>query len=478
MVNPNKPDVRDLLRVAKGIRDYCILTGHGGTNAAALIRSLAPFDDEAPTRQSDHLTKLRVALGDVCRDIDDHTLTRILAGDPPIWIRSPHPSSQADGASKDRTGFDAVMERLRAIWRPSWQRLLLPWFAITLLCLAIHYTQWTLNANRLLVHVDEHVSMDLQDEVRALIVLAQAVESNRGESGGPDVNMPAQTVFDEAMDEFAAYHFRETSLASESAAKHSEFHPIVAGRTLWRDIWDNLLEGEVRTGTQAEDDAADPPSDVLDATFEEKEATTPTDGGSEADALLEVVRDRDSPAMGAPIPGAPPSSGETERASSVALMQPALDGREVVLDVMAWIAEETGRDANLVGGHVYAQQSLVSAAGQLTDKIAIANRFALPIIYGSLGAALFCLVRVLTPALSDLGPGRASLRILFGAFAAMTMSMLFIPANVFTINDQSSPTLIFLVCFVFGYSFDAVLAALHRLEVFLQGQLTPRKPGG
>ncbi|WP_372573777.1 hypothetical protein [Ruegeria jejuensis] len=84
-------------------------------------------------------------------------------------------------------------------------------------------------------------------------------------------------------------------------------------------------------------------------------------------------------------------------------------------------------------------------------------------------------MRVLTPALSELAPARAFLRILFGAFAAMTLSMLFIPANVFSINEQSNPTLIFLACFLFGYSFDAVLSALHRMEAFLQGRLQPQE---
>ncbi|MEX0351271.1 MAG: hypothetical protein AB3N15_17750 [Paracoccaceae bacterium] len=488
-----KPEVRDLLTAARATRTYCMLTGRGGDKSDTLIEALAPFDGSPSQIKAQHLVDLRKAMRDTCRDIDDYTLTRILDGDPPVRISNPSaryrkPSNEEEQDRDWTTWLPRFLTNLRQSWPWFWQRWVLPGIAIMLLILAMHYTHWSFSANLLLSRLDEHIATDIHEEVRDLIVVARAIESNGQEGSNSGSSAPAQKLFNETMSRLKAYHYQEEALRAESASASQRFDVLIATRESANGISAKLFPPQRRA----------PPSPPVVKT----EASTTSQGAlgmigvglgreqtlSSASDVMNTVNqiERETSRQMARAATAATASptGETgdgtanaaDAAEQSSLVQIALAGHDGFLEIVREISKKTGRNSRSnPADHIVTRLQLLQSAEELKAKISLANRFALPMVYGSLGAALFCLVRVLTPALSDLGPARAFLRILFGAFAAMTLSMLFIPANVFTINEQSNPTLIFLACFLFGYSFDAVLSALHRMEAFLQGRLQPQE---
>ncbi|MCL6285402.1 hypothetical protein M3P21_17880 [Ruegeria sp. 2012CJ41-6] len=488
-----KPEVRDLLTAARATRTYCMLTGRGGDKSDTLIDALAPFDGSPSQIKAQHLVELRKAMRDTCRDIDDYTLTRILDGDSPVRISNPSaryrkPSTEEEQEFNWATWFPRILNRARQSWPWLWQRWVLPGIAIVLLLLAMHYTHWSFSANLLLSRLDEHIATDIHEEVRDLIVVARAIESNGQDGANPASSAPAQKLFNETMSRLKAYHYQEEALRAESASAAQRFDVLIATRESANGISAKLFPPQRRQlppvpVVNAEAAAAQQGALGLLGPVLGREQTLSA-ASDVMNTVTQIERETTRQMARAANATTAAPSGEagglptntTEVAEQSSLVQIALAGHDGFLEIVREISKKTGRNSRSnPADHIVTRLQLLQSAEELKAKISLANRFALPMVYGSLGAALFCLVRVLTPALSDLGPARAFLRILFGAFAAMTLSMLFIPANVFSINEQSNPTLIFLACFLFGYSFDAVLAALHRMEAFLQGRLQPQE---
>ncbi|MDP5217804.1 hypothetical protein Q5Y75_11285 [Ruegeria sp. 2205SS24-7] len=487
-----KPEVRDLLTAARATRTYCMLTGRGGDKSDKLIDALAPFDGSPSQIKPQHLVELRKAMRDTCRDIDDYTLTRILDGDSPVRISNPSARYRKPSAEEEQdltwaTWLPRALNRTRQSWPWFWQRWVLPGIAIMLLLLAMHYTHWSFSANLLLSRLDDHIATDIHEEVRDLIVVARAIETNGRDGANPASSAPAQKLFNETMSRLKAYHYQEEALRAESASASQRFDVLIATRESANGISAKLFPPQRRplpppstlnaqAATQQGALGIIGPSLGREQTLSAASDVMSTVTQIERETTRQMARAANAAtATPAGEAGAQPASAN-ETAQQSSLVQIALAGHDGFLEIVREISKKTGRNSRSnPADHIVTRLQLLQSAEELKAKISLANRFALPMVYGSLGAALFCLVRVLTPALSDLGPARAFLRILFGAFAAMTLSMLFIPANVFSINEQSNPTLIFLACFLFGYSFDAVLAALHRMEAFLQGRLQPQE---
>ncbi len=489
-----KPEVRDLLSAARATRTYCMLTGRGADKSDRLIDALSPFDGAPSQIKPHHLVELRKAMRDTCRDIDDYTLTRILDGDPPVRISAPASRTRrTNGSDEEDIDWSARLSnmyfRIKRGWPWLWQRWILPGIAVLLFIFAMHYTHWTFSANQLLARLNDHISTDIHDEVRDLIVVARAIETNGEQTSNPGSNAPAQKLFNETMSRLKAYHFQEYDLHTKTAAALKRFDIVVATREAIRGIGPKIFQDtqsnvekavqNLKLGSESSGgmETEEVETNLGSNTQSPKDVVKTAD---QAEEKVEQLRNR-SVVLNVNQRAGPPDENLpdlSEAEQMLAMIQIALAQRAGFLEIVKQISTQTDRHPERVAhDHIVSSLELLGSAEKLKSRISQANRFALPIIYGALGAALFCLVRVLTPALSELGPAREFLRILFGAFAAMTLSMLFIPANVFSINEQSNPTLIFLACFLFGYSFDAVLAALHRLEAFLQGRLQTQDNG-
>ena len=481
----DKQDIKDLLIAARGTRNYCMLTGRGAEKTDVLIDALAPFDGNLEDITPLQLVSLRKAMRDVCQDIDDYTLKKIIEGDSPIRMGA----SQTFAESLTENGQDGVRPSIVKIfrawinryWPAFWQRAILPAMAVGFLVLAMHYTHWTFNANVLLTRLDEHLDTDVYEEIRDLIVVANAIEKASANTGTPASNLPSQKLFSQTMNKLKNYHYREAKLRGESITAVDSFNAIAALRERLVALPGTVTGGSVGFVETPADDTVMASTSIEVQESEVAMLSPGDDLSNKLDAVdagvsgddVSITNTAQTESKGIPIAASSPASAQnwTEPVSA------AIEKDARFLEIVQIFSQRTYRHPDISEDYVGTRSSLLQTARELAEKISIANRFALPMIYGSLGAALFCLVRVLTPSLSDLGPARAFLRILFGAFAAMTLSMLFIPANIFTINDQSNPTLIFLACFLFGYSFDAVLAALRRMETFFQERLQPNNPG-
>jgi hypothetical protein len=113
----------------------------------------------------------------------------------------------------------------------------------------------------------------------------------------------------------------------------------------------------------------------------------------------------------------------------------------------------------------------------IESNIMIANRVLLPVLYGVLGAFLFNIVRYLSVDLANPSFIESFLRIVFAAFAAITVSMLLIPSQIVDVGAANNPTIVYLFCFLFGYSINAFIRLLERLESFLSGRFAPNERG-
>ncbi|MEM6824875.1 MAG: hypothetical protein AAF566_07175 [Pseudomonadota bacterium] len=494
----DKQEVKDLLTTARATRNYCMLTGRRKDASDKLIVALAPFDG-APSRiKVEDLTTLRKAMRDVCQSIDPYTLTRILDGDPPVQIgtRGPKPQTTPNG-NAEQGRIAAVWEWMQFFWPKLWQRAVLPGAGIVLLVMAMHYTHWALGANILLTKLDDHLETDFYGEIRDLIVVAAAISEDTGDGLSAPPGSPTQQLFDQTISRLTAYHVEDVHLRASAVETDIKIDVITAASEFVRGLPARINRPRVERvgpnlGIDDTGEGADAPGQTAEAANGDDsleghlidQVRKEVDDAVRASGTIAMAETLAAAAEPQPLP-APPAIVSTGAAGvakltpelsdealvAVGLLQTATSGNETFKEIVKLVSEMTGRSEGDTTSYEEGRRELQNYYSNISGKISIVNRWALPVLYGSLGAALFCLVRVLTPSLSDLGPARTFLRVLFGAFAAMTLSALFIPANVFSINDQSNPTLIFLACFLFGYSFDSVLAALHRLETFLRGRL-------
>lgn len=475
--------MQEMLSAAKALREYCILTGRTQKSTDELIKQLAPFDGPPSKVTPEHLVNLRIALRNVCQDIDDYTLTCILTGRPPVTVSLPEPGVTDLDTSAKTARFPRLARfraRLLRAWPRVWQKLVLPGFAILLVVLAQHYSRWTFNTNLMLDRIDTHVATDVHEEVRDLVVIAHALATAPQTDQIIPGTTPTQTLFNEGMSKLTEYHFNEDRLHNESAMQEARFTFFAA---TWRALasFPSRMTAFFSQGTSPRPMALANGGDgmlasVSDATDPEASST-----GIATDMLESIAAETAKPLNEADpeaseaLAAALQNPSEAEAPFNEATVVAAIGGYDGFMDIVDVVAAKTGRNFGVFSGdHVQTRLELLAIVDRLKDDISIANRFLLPMIYGAMGATLFCLIRVLSPSLSELGPGRAMLRILFGAFAAMTLSMLFIPSNLFTINAQSNSAVVFLACFVVGYSFGSIIAALHRLEAYLEGRLTPQ----
>jgi len=130
-------------------------------------------------------------------------------------------------------------------------------------------------------------------------------------------------------------------------------------------------------------------------------------------------------------------------------------------------------DAGLVQDYIPGTRVMRHMRDRLAAHLEVVHRWFLPAIYGALGSVVYCLWRILSPDLSALGIGYTLLRTSFAGLAAITLSMLLIPSQTLTLGAEPSRPIIYLLCFVSGYSIEAFITALSRLNGMLTSRLSP-----
>lgn len=118
-----------------------------------------------------------------------------------------------------------------------------------------------------------------------------------------------------------------------------------------------------------------------------------------------------------------------------------------------------------------------STRQELAGLLDLTNRWTFAVIYGALGAVIFSLSRHLNAVISSPPLESTILRVLFAMFIAISVSMIFIPSSAFSVGNEISPTFVFLVCFVFGYSIDSFLRLLRRVDAWVSEKSVCWKQG-
>lgn len=104
------------------------------------------------------------------------------------------------------------------------------------------------------------------------------------------------------------------------------------------------------------------------------------------------------------------------------------------------------------------------AQQQLRDQMAIITRWWLPILYGSVGAILFCLTKLIRDKSNAPKLAEVFLRLIFGGFAGFVVSALLIPSGVVPNSIAGSAPGASFLAFIFGYSLDSFVSILERLN--------------
>lgn len=150
--------------------------------------------------------------------------------------------------------------------------------------------------------------------------------------------------------------------------------------------------------------------------------------------------------------------------NSVIDTYPALDEYDRLVSSIRHVVYNASSASTMTPQYVSMIYSL--ERDQLMTNVEITNKWTLPVLYGALGAVLYVLARHFNPFVASLSLPRIMLRITFAMFVAVTISMLLIPANVLTSNIVSTPSGIFLLCFVAGYSTDTFIRFLAKLNSY------------
>ena len=145
---------------------------------------------------------------------------------------------------------------------------------------------------------------------------------------------------------------------------------------------------------------------------------------------------------------------------------------EAITKAQRLTMESAGRRP--LNDYVISFKKMQSQMQVLKDLVSVVHLWALPIIYGSLGSIVYCMWRVLNPNLSSLGGLYVIMRTAFAGLAALTLSMLLVPSNIFTVGVELNRPFIYLLSFIFGYSIEAFVGTLNTLNTYLSHNLTPR----
>ncbi|KIT15355.1 hypothetical protein [Jannaschia aquimarina] len=152
------------------------------------------------------------------------------------------------------------------------------------------------------------------------------------------------------------------------------------------------------------------------------------------------------------------------------------------IDVMMVFREYTMYQAGRRSGpfvrpttYVQSLHQIANWRSELLRRLDDVHRWYLPILYGMLGSIVYAIWRVLTPGVAPLGRGYTILRTCFAGLAAMTLSMLLVPSNATGLQGGTGSPIIYLVAFVFGYSIEAFVRTLSRLNASVSQAMSPRR---
>ena len=433
-----KPLDRDgLIFQAAHLRDHLMRTK--GTDSTALTAALQPFEDTDQPGPADPKDTIKLvqafqeAYDNAQALLDERTLLDVLVGKSPYIYRDSKVSS-----------------------------ICLVLLGALLVMSAFHYTYWSTKATSALQASEKFAEFQHLDE------LVKAVQLRLDFANSPNVGEPAQpgpvavsTTGVEYMQQLSTlksqYQLEATLPVSMNNLRYN-FNPPGQFYTYLRKQY---CEGRPDTTAQnAEPETGFvavvlhcPPKAVLEkkvADTDAEDIAANTDAEDATDNAPDVTRDQTD------IGGL----GQIGLAD-----QPTDTLDQALRSGLTVVQTQAGRIP--LGDYEHTIFAVNSLKRELNQRLNIVRFWALPIIYGALGALVYCLWRTLTPSVSGLGFWHPIMRMIFGSLAALTFSMLLIPANVLSIGLEAQTPIVYLLSFIFGYSVDGFVRILNVLNAFI-----------
>ena len=406
--------------------------------SADLIKALRPFDRDDPITDETMQELSRVfesAYDSAAKTLDEYTLANVLAG------RSPHQAN--DG----------------------------PWSAISLVLIgfflvfaAFHYTYWANRTTSLLAQSDKFIEFQHLERVMAAaekLAFASVGTTPTEQDDGSIQPTPTtaveteKAVLDAALMqelEILRYQYQMERTLPGNLDEHSDnFNPVLRFVRTAQNATCSNLDGLARLD----------PSDLR---------------VSEKLLCGTAIRNYQK------VLGAQEQNGVVTRANNASFQQlgpinpPDPAPRNPVMTLGNKAIDDVQFEADRSAKNNYTQSifRVEIMQSELKQKLNVVHFWALPIIYGTLGALTYCLWRTLTPRVSNLGFWHPVMRMIFAGLAALTISMLFIPANVITIDQNAQKPLIYLMSFIFGYSIEGFIRLLNKMNEAIENSTSQR----
>lgn len=423
-------DARTLAFVeeAKRVRDYGIRSG--SLPGEDLIEALVPFDGDAPATDPAAIAALRKAALATFAAIDPVTLRDVLRGDDPT-----RPDRPVE-----------ALPFLRRVFSPANVLILV---AIAIISLAFHYTYWARKAEAVLTTAREIGQTDYPTEMRRMVEVALLVEASSGASTGAE---PMPNIFNTEIASFVSsaemlqfYQVSQQQFLVEAAQLVRDNNPVLA-------FSDAVRNGVLRTTSGFRRPPPAAPAPLREIT--PGSVAPPAAPGAEAAMLL---------------------SGKDAVPLEEIVQPAALRHYRGYLSNVDRINAAIGLSNLGLSNFAALRATQLNWQKQIVIRTEITNRWVLPMLYGALGAIVYSIVRILNPFLASPSLRTSLLRVLFGAFTGITISMLFGPSNIFDLAGQPIAASLLLICFLFGYSIDSFLGLLRRGDAYVSAAFGPAR---
>ena len=426
----------ELVRHARLVRNYGVRSGVLLDDR--LIEALKPFDGADPAPGGDELVALQRAFRDFVAQICPTTLSDLVQGFDPF-----QPHAREDRLHR-KVGnfFSTPINYIIAL-------------GILLVLLTYHFTIWLKQAEHFaaeFVELQDVPPQSLMAEIRTLksqidvntsdlivdVKLAEAVPQN-----ALAANEDLTSILVNKAVQLRRFHERQAALTQQGALVEYQFDPwsaltgqlFAVGRSAR-----NLFAGAVEKGSLQQLSASD--------------FVCPIETYS-VDSIIPTE-----------------AMGPADRVAYSAMLEETRETQKIIC--MIGVGNLVSRAALDIGAVTVTQireirfdSSLELRSYRIGELVDIASNWWLPAIYGALGAVIYSLRRYLNPLVPDPTAVRSFLRILFGAFAGISIAWFWAPSSLDELSFSGISIGALALAFLLGYSLDAFFGLLDKLVSLL-----------